>query len=91
MAKVRVTKIIDGDTFKVRGGKIIRLANVRAPELGKRGAVKAKNELRTAIGNKTVSYKSVGKSYGRTVAQVKVAGKSVNQSMRSKGYRNKGK
>jgi endonuclease YncB( thermonuclease family) len=91
MTKAKVTKVIDGDTFKVKGGKTIRLANVRAPELGDRGSIKAKNELRTAIGNKTVSYTPVGKSYGRTVAQVKVAGKSVNQSMRNKGYRNKGK
>ena len=91
MAKAKVTKIIDGDTFKVTGGKAIRLANVRAPELGTRGAAKAKNALSKAIGNKTVYYKSVGKSYGRTVAQVKVAGKSVNRSMRNKGYTNKGK
>ena len=85
MAKGKVTRVIDGDTFKVQGGKAIRLANVRAPELGTKGGAKARNELSERIGGKTVSYNTVGKSYGRDVANVKVAGKSVNQSMRNKG------
>lgn len=91
MAKGKVIKIIDGDTFKIQGGKAIRLANVRAPELGTKGGAKARNELSERIGGKTVSYNIVAKSYGRDVANVKVAGKSVNQVMRNKGYTNKGK
>ena len=91
MTKGKVTKVIDGDTFKIKGGKAIRLANVRAPELRTKGASKAKSELSKAIGGKTISYKSVGRSYGRTIAQVKIAGKSINQTMRNKGYTNKGK
>ena len=91
MAKGKVTKVIDGDTFKIQGGKAIRLANVRAPELGTKGGAKARNELRESIGGRTVSYNTVGKSYGRDVANVKVAGKSVNQTMRNKGYTKKGK
>lgn len=91
MTKSKVTKVVDGDTFKVKGGKAIRLANVRAPELDSKGGAKAKNDLQKTIGGKTVSYDSVGKSYGRTVANVKIAGKSVNQIMRNKGYTKKGK
>jgi len=91
MAKGKVTKVLDGDTFKVQGGKAIRLSNVRAPEMGTKGGAKARNELDVIIGGKTVSYDSVGKSYGRNVANVKIAGKSVNQAMRNKGYTNKGK
>ena len=91
MTKARVTKVIDGDTFKVRGGKAIRLANVNAPELGTRGGAKARNELQNVIGKKTISYKTVGKSYNRVVADVKIAGKSVNQTMRNKGYTKKGR
>ena len=86
MAKGKVTQVIDGDTFKVQGGKVIRLANVSAPELGTKGGAKARNELKELIGGKTVLYNTVGKSYGRDVADVKVAGKSVNQVMRNKGY-----
>jgi len=91
MAKGRVTKVIDGDTFKVSGGKAIRLAKVKAPELGTKGGAKARNELQGLVGKKTVSYNTVGKSYGRNVANVKVGRKSVNQVMRNKGYTNKGK
>ena len=91
MSKGKVTRVIDGDTFKVAGGKAIRLANVRAPELGTKGGAKARNELSERIGSKTISYNTVGKSYGRDVANVKVAGKSINQVMRNKGYITKGK
>ena len=91
MAKVKVTKVIDGDTFKITGGNAIRLSNVRAPEMGTKGGSKAKNDLQNIIGGKTISYDSVGMSYGRKVANVKIAGKSVNQEMRNKGYKNKGK
>ena len=83
MPKARVTKIIDGDTFKIPG-KSIRLANVYAPEKGTKGGAKAKGELKDMIGDKTISYKPVGKSYNRVVAQVKIGGKSVNQGMRNK-------
>jgi len=91
MTKAKVTKIIDGDTFKIKGGKSIRLSNVRAPELGTKGAGKAKQELSGLISEKTVSYNTVGKSYGREVANVRVGGKLVNQAMRNKGYTKKGK
>jgi len=91
MAKGKVTRVIDGDTFKVQGGKSIRLAKVRAPELGTKGGVKAKQELSGLISKKTVRYKTVGKSYGREVANVRVGGKLVNQAMRNKGYTKKGK
>jgi len=59
--------------------------------MGTKGGAKARNELQDMIENKTISYDTVGKSYGRDVAKVKIAGKSVNQAMRNKGYTNKGK
>lgn len=91
MVKGKVTKVIDGDTFRIQGGKSIRLSNVRAPELGTKGGAKARNELQNVLGGKTISYETVGKSYGRDVAKVKIVGKSVNQTMRNKGYTNKGR
>ena len=84
MPKAKVTKVIDGDTFKIKGGKPIRLANVDAPELGTKGGAKARDELQNVIGGKTVSYNPLAKSYGRTVANVKIGPKSVNQIMRNK-------
>lgn len=91
MAKARVKNVIDGDTFIIQGSKAIRLSNVRAPEIGTKGGSKAKSDLQNIIGGKTISYNTIGKSYGRDVANVKVAGKSVNQIMRNKGYTKKGK
>ncbi|MEA3306707.1 MAG: thermonuclease family protein [Elusimicrobiota bacterium] len=91
MVKRKVTQIIDGDTFKVTGGKAIRLAEVRAPEKGTRSGAQAKHDLRKLIEGKTVDYNTVGKSYGRDVAKVKVNKKSINQTMRNKGYKNKGR
>jgi len=91
MAKGKVVKIVDGDSFKIQGGKAIRLANVGAPELGTKGGAKARNELDDLISGKTISYDPKGMSYGRIVANVKIAGRSVNQIMRNKGYKNRGK
>ncbi len=91
MTKGKVTKVIDGDTFKIQGSKAIRLANVSAPELGTKGGAKAKADLQGLVGGKTISYDAKGKSYGREVANVKVGGKSVNQIMRNKGNTNNGK
>ena len=83
MPKGRVTKVIDGDTIKIPR-KTVRLANVDAPELGTKGGIKAKSQLKDMVQGKTITYKPVGESYGRVVAQVKVRGKSVNQAMRNK-------
>lgn len=87
MPKVRVKKIVDGDTFQTERGRWIRLANVNAPEKGERGFAKAKQELQKLIKDKVVTYEPVGTSYDRTVAKVKANSKSVNKAMRDKGYK----
>lgn len=87
MPRGKVTRIQDGDTFKVKDGPYIRLEGVDAPEKRQKGFNKAKEDLRTLIGDKTVTYDPVGKSYDRVVAKVKVGKKSVNAAMRRKGYR----
>jgi len=69
----KIQKVIDGDTFKVShrilGSQYIRIANIDCPEKGQRGYLAAKNRLGRLKG-KTVTLKPVGKSYGRTVADV---------------------
>lgn len=87
MPKGKVSQVKDGDTFKISRGPWIRLEGVNAPEIGKKGSAKARDELKDMIGSKTVIYEPVGKSYGRTVAKVKVGGKSVNTAMKRKGYK----
>lgn len=84
--KETVTKIIDGDTFKTSSRKHpVRLANVDAPEKGKPGSVKATRELKNLIQGQQVQVNTVARDpYGRTVANVKVDGKSVNAAMNRK-------
>ena len=85
MPKGKVSKVVDGDTFKISKGPYVRLANVDAPEMSRKGGAQAKHELEDIIDGKTVNYNPVGKSYGRIVAKVNIGGKSVNGSMRRKG------
>jgi endonuclease YncB( thermonuclease family) len=82
----KVTKVIDGDTFKVsrrvNGSQYVRLAGVNAAEKYQYGGRHATNRLKGMIGGKQVSIIPVGKSYGRTVANVRVNRKSVNKRLR---------
>ena len=84
MPKGRATRVIDGDTFILNRRKRIRLENVDAPEIGTKGAAVAKHALENLILKKTVTYQTKAKSYNRYIAQVKVAGKSVNRAMQRK-------
>ena len=69
----KVQEVIDGDTIRVRnrveGSQFIRIAGINAPEKGQKGYADAKRKLNKLIGE-TVTIKPVGKSYGRTVADV---------------------
>lgn len=92
MTKMKVRKVTDGDTFVTQDDKRVRLANVRAPEKGQRGAPQARKDLRELISQKQVKVETVARDqYGRVVAQVKVGNKSVNKAMREKGWKAKGK
>ncbi len=87
--KEKVTRVIDGDTFMTGSRKrAVRLANVNAPEKGSRGAGEASRALRDLIQGQTVTIEAVARDkYGRSVANVKVDNRSVNASMRRKGYK----
>ncbi len=69
----KIQRVIDGDTFQVRrnvgGSQFIRIAGLDAPERGQRGYMNAKKKLQKLKGE-TVTLRPVGKSYGRTVAEV---------------------
>lgn len=84
--KEKVTKVIDGDTFETASRKNpVRLANVDAPEKGQPGAGTAKEALRNLIQGEEVTIDTVARdSYGRSVANVKAGGKSVNKAMQGK-------
>ena len=82
--KEKVTKVIDGDTFCTDKRKNpVRLANVDAPEKGRRGSVQATRNLRDLVYRKEVSIDTVATDrYGRSVANVKSGRRSVNKAVR---------
>ncbi len=84
--KERVTKIIDGDTFKTASRKKpIRLANVDAPELKNPGGAAAKKRLAALIQGEVVTVDTVARDvYGRAVANVKLGRRSVNKAVKRK-------
>ena len=84
--KETVTRVIDGDTFRTSSRKhSVRLANVDAPEKGRKGGAKATQQLKKLIQGKKVEVKTIARDvYGRAVANVKVSGKSVNKAIAKK-------
>jgi endonuclease YncB( thermonuclease family) len=82
--KERVTRVIDGDTFETASRKNpVRLANVDTPEKGEPGYQGAKQDLQRLIGGEQVEIDTKARdAYGRSVANVKVGGKSVNRAMK---------
>ncbi len=89
MAKIKVKKIIDGDTFQDTKGRFYRLADINAPEKKKSGYQKAKAILKDLIGDEELIIKQVGKSYTRKVVIARKPREktTINQKMRRKGYK----
>jgi len=83
----KVIHVIDGDTFETASRKHpVRLANVDTPERGQPGYGEAKQALEQLIGGKSVDIETKARdTYGRSVANVSVAGRSVNASMKPHG------
>lgn len=84
--KERVTRVIDGDTIETASRKNpVRLANVAAPERGKRGGAAATKALKDLVQGQTVTIDTVARDkYGRSIAKVKVGRKSVNKAIKDK-------
>ena len=81
-----VTKVVDGDTFKVTpnwkyGTKIgnrVRIASYDAPELNSSAGKVAKRELRALLDDQSVELESEAiDKYGRLVANVYLDGEDV--------------
>jgi len=89
MAKIKVKKVIDGDTFKDTRGRFYRLAEVDTPEKKKRGYQKAKEILSNFIEDENLIIRVEGKSYGRKVVKARIPGEktTINEKMRRKGYK----
>ncbi len=84
-----VIRIIDGDTFELSSGDIIRLICVDAPEIGKQGADEAAIFLSSLILNKEVRLESDiddKDDYGRLLRYVYIDELFVNKEIVSQGY-----
>ena len=71
-----VSKVVDGDTFDLKTGGVVRLADINTPEIGEAGYSKARDYLINLIEGKTV-YLDIDNmttidQYGRLVCLVYV-------------------
>lgn len=84
MSRIKVKKIIDGDTFQDTRNRFFRLAEVNAPEKKKRGYKKAKEALTKFIDGEELIVKEVGKSYNRKVVEARKPGEKVTTNTKMK-------
>ncbi|MFH1972645.1 MAG: thermonuclease family protein [archaeon] len=94
MVKRRVKEWHDGDSGIFANGTRFRLDNVRAPELYQFGGPTAKKSAAGMTGktNQFVDWKRTGKDkYGREIGKMSNKHGSVNERLRKKGYKNKGR
>jgi micrococcal nuclease len=87
---IAVSRIIDGDTLVVADGRHVRLAQVDADEKGQCYGARATEALRRLTEGKTVTLRRppTGPAldkYRRTLADVWVDGKSVNEALVREG------
>ncbi len=79
-----VTQVIDGDTFKINTGEIIRLLCVDTPEISKKGYEEAKEFLESLILDKEVTLNSSitdKDHYGRLLRYVYINNTFVNKEV----------
>lgn len=92
--KKRVSNWTDGDSGWFTDGTAFRLAGVRAPERHQFGAETATRRAAGMTGQTgghvNVNVRGVDK-YGRKIVEMHNRDGSVNERMRRKGYRNKGR
>lgn len=85
-----VTKVHDGDTYKVfYHGKLlnVRLRNIDAPELGQNYGFAARDSVAALLTNQTVELDSFGiDMYGRTMGSIRIEGMALDSLMVCKGW-----
>ena len=93
MGLKKIKKWFDGDSGAFTDGTNFRLAGVRAPESHQFGGERATRRAAGMTGrsNGRVSWKPVGKSYGRQVGFMSNNDGSVNSRLRKRGCKNKGR
>jgi endonuclease YncB( thermonuclease family) len=90
----QIAYVIDGDTFRLETGERIRIANIDAAETDAgqakcraeiaRGET-AKRNARALLEGRMVTIERVGRSYNRTVANVRLDGRDVAAMLVERG------
>lgn len=89
-----VAYVIDGDTVRLASGERIRIAGIDAPETRPENAKckaeialgnDAREQARTLLEGRRVTIMRVGRSYNRTVAHVRVAGRDAAAALVGSG------
>lgn len=90
----RVAYVIDGDTFRLETGERIRIAGIDAPET-QAGQAKCRAEItrgqaatrdaRALLEGRAITIERVGRSYNRTVANVRLKGRDVAAMLVTRG------
>lgn len=93
--QVMVTRVVDGDTFEIEGGKKVRLIGVDAPEsvhpkkpVECYGKISAEVLKQLVEGKRVTLEKDVSETdrYGRLLRYVFIDGESINQYLVAEGY-----
>lgn len=92
--QARVAYVIDGDTFRLASGERIRIAGIDAPE-SQHGQARCRAELalgkaataraRAMLNGRPVTLMRVGRSYDRTVAEVRLGGRDLAKTLVAAG------
>lgn len=83
----RVESVVDGDTFRLPGGKRVRLHGIDAPEMPRCMAIEAKKALEQEILGKDVYIRDKFTDYfGRDIGNVFVGDRYVNEIIVAKGF-----
>lgn len=85
--QIKVTKVVDGDTFDIQDGERIRLYEIDAPEYPKGCmGVDAQSRLETLILNKKVTVEKIKKdNFGRVLAYVYIDKLLLNEVLPEEG------
>ena len=82
MPKYMVLEVVDGDTFKIEGGRRVRLMGVNTPEAGKCLSDKSKDKLsELVLGKEVVLKDQFSDPFGRIMANVFINNKYINKEM----------
>ena len=85
--QMKVTRVIDGDTFVIKTGERVRLIGLDAPEMGMCGSEEATKQLSDSVLNKIIKIdRETRDSWGRRLGMVYAGEINVNLELVKSGW-----